>query len=434
MKIIKGFVIIEQYISNIVGTVAPLGEISTWSSTFAKDKGYYVDSVRTGYTLVTFKNNDSVSGAALPVTNSQTVELFNLVQSMIAYSTARIRPHVVNDFRTSIQNEYTGVADTLIFGPLVDNGTVQLPEWFSYKSIPHGMAEIKIWLSDAAFRSQYEDYELTIVPPILPLNSLFGLYATITATLSSRTDSTMVDQLQEAKNGQPETYSRVFTFNLVNQFNPVEVYPVNWGVLVYGQAGDNIDIIKDTIVDYVLANSTHSRANWEALMPDLFKRTEFVMVPRWDQVSVANLSSASELYSSMLNPIECVTFFKTNITFYNETHINSYIKIFPYDYKAITVMAVSGPSNAPAKLDLVNIFPDYVPVSSMTLDFGRMEIMTRDWVVMMEKLLIAAETVTLYSSVPIGVRRIIKGGVLFVSGVYDNINYLVACKANTFYQ
>ena len=60
--------------------------------------------------------------------------------------------------------------------------------------------------------------------------------------------------------------------------------------------------------------------------------------------------------------------------------------------------------------------------------------MTRDWVVMMEKLLIAAETVTLYSSVPIGVRRIIKGGVLFVSGVYDNINYLVACKANTFYQ
>ena len=47
--------------------------------------------------------------------------------------------------------------------------------------------------------------------------------------------------------------------------------------------------------------------------------------------------------------------------------------------------------------DRVNIFPDYVPVSSMTLDFGRMEIMTRDWVVMMEKLLIAAETVTLYS-------------------------------------
>lgn len=433
MKIIKGFVVIEQYVSNTVNTVAPLGELSTWCSTFAKDKGYYVSSDKPGYTLVTFKNVESDTGVKDPVAPIQVDEVFSVVGSLINYSLGRIRPHDPEDFKSNIQVEYNAKIRNIIFGPLVDNGTVQLPEWISWVSTQNADAEVKIWLSDLAFDNQYDEYDITVVPPVTNLDSLFGLYPSVKTSVQSRTDAEMMDIIQDAKNGLPETYIRLSQFDLVNTTNVQEKFSTNWSVIIYGRAGDNIDTIKDSIVDYVLQNSTKTRAQWEALLPDLFKRTEFVILPRWDKISIPNLTNAGVLYSSIMNPTECISFAKSHISFYGQDHIGNTVVILPYDYKAISLLSITGATNLPGKQSLIEIFPDYIPQSSMTNDFGRMQINTRDWVVKLGRLLQAAEVVTEYSSVPIGIRRLTRGGVLFVSMLHDNINYMVACRSNSFY-
>ena len=45
------------------------------------------------------------------------------------------------------------------------------------------------------------------------------------------------------------------------------------GICLSGQAGDNIDSVKDRIVEYILENSSNSQSDWEQIMPDLFKRS-----------------------------------------------------------------------------------------------------------------------------------------------------------------
>jgi len=38
---IKGFASIETLVSNVTGVIAPIGELSTYSSTFSKEKKIY---------------------------------------------------------------------------------------------------------------------------------------------------------------------------------------------------------------------------------------------------------------------------------------------------------------------------------------------------------------------------------------------------------
>jgi hypothetical protein len=103
----------------------------------------------------------------------------------------------------------------------------------------------------------------------------------------------------------------------------------------------------------------------------------------------------------------------------------------PYDYKALMIVAVNGDTNVPEAARLPELFPDYVPVPSTSQDFNRMTERTRNWVLFLQALLVAAETATLYSSVPQNLRKQQRDGVLYVSSMFENINYLVAARSNT---
>ncbi len=52
-------------------------------------------------------------------------------------------------------------------------------------------------------------------------------------------------------------------------------------------------------------NSTAPEQAWEFVLPELFKRTEFVSLPAGG-LSLPKLTEIAGLYSSMLNAVECV--------------------------------------------------------------------------------------------------------------------------------
>jgi len=89
--------------------------------------------------------------------------------------------------------------------------------------------------------------------------------------------------------------------------------------------------------------------------------------------------------------------------------------------------------NPDGKRKITDLFPDYIPIPTSSIDFNRMQVRTRDWLILLETVLMIAETANEFTSVPTNLRRIKRGDTLYISALYNNINYLVAAKSNTFY-
>ena len=233
-----------------------------------------------------------------------------------------------------------------------------------------------------------------------------------------------------ARGSAPETVIRIYEFPYHNVSNPSVSTTSYWGVVVYGKNGDNIDAIKDAIVKSILSQSTHLQEDWEVIFPDIFLRTEFLLYPRWDKVAIPNLTVLSALYSAVQDPTEVLSFAKTVWPVIPADWIEANLAIVPFDYKALAVIVLNGQKNLIEKKDWKALFPDYVPVSTSSLDFNRMSVVTREWLIAMEALLVIAETMTPFTGVPNPYRRVIRDDTLYVGALIDNVNYLVAARSN----
>ena len=432
--IVKGFVIVNAFVNNTPGQTSTLGELSTWSRTYSKEKGEYQLPELLGYKLVTFKVVDENTNVQQTVSTNLARQIVQVVDSCIAYATSHIRPYDSLDFKNTLLTNFFQRVGDLELGEFRDNGSLALPEWITWRSLDNNGDAVKIWLSDPAFQDQYDDFEIIVIPPIKPIDNFFNEYNVALTQANDRTSAQLSDQIEVAKADHPETYLRLLDYSFLNVLNLNQKNKTTWGVVIYGKVGDNIDSIKDAIMDYILTNSTHPKSEWEVILPDIFKRTEFVVLPRWDKISIPNLGNNSSLYSSAANPKESIAFAKTAIDFYDDSFIEDNVTIFPYDYKALTLLAVNGNTNVPGSEMLFALFSDYIPVPSTSSDFNRMQLKTRDWVIFLEKLLLVAETATAFSSAPLYARKQRRNGVLYITGMFDNINYLVAAKSNLLYQ
>lgn len=433
MLFLKGFVTISQLINNEPGIISPIGELSTWSMTYTKERGEYSLDTIPEYKLHSFKSVNE-SNQKTTVSDSQIQQIFEIVQYCISYATSHIRPYNPIDFKNNMLGTFYSQIENIQLGAFVDNGSLALPEFISFTSTSLDNNNIKIWLADESFQNQYDDYEIEVIPPIQNLDHFFGFYNQAVQEVTNRTLSQLISDIETVKAIHPETYLKLLEFNYFNQNNLAQSTKTTWGILVYGKAGDQIDIIKDAIVQYIISHSAYARQDWAIIFPEIFRRTEFTILPRWDKISIPNLTVSAALYTSMMNPVECVHFAMTNIDFYPQAWIEDNITLLPFDYKAISLLSINGNDNITGNQTLYDIFPDYIPVPSTSLDFNRMTIKTREWVLLMELLLITAESMTQYSTVPANLRRVTRNGIMFISALYENVNYMVAAKQNTIYQ
>lgn len=432
MRQIKGFVVINDYINNQEGQISLLGEISPQSLTYSREKGEYFNTSVPGYGLISFYHKDLNTNLPIVIGNAQVIQILNIVKSFRTYSQGQIRPNDPTIFLNYITTEYTDIVSDLTIGSLIDNGELELPEWISWTDISSGDL-IKIWLSDISFAEQYDEYEVLIVPQIDNVDIFFNSFISVKSAIESITIPEMMEKVNIAKNNRPATSIEVYSFDFVNTLNTEEKLPVLWWFLIYGKAGNNIDIIKEKLISDILNQSANTIDNWEVIFPELFKTTEFVILPRWDKISIENYTLLSSLYSSILNTEECKEFAKLVIPFYDQAHIEENINIMPYDYKALSLLVLNGPNNIETKADIKQLFNDYIPVPSTSLDFSRMSLNTQDWSLLIGNLLIAAETATVSSSTPVGMTKIKRNNILFISAIYKDVNYLVAARSNLFY-
>ncbi len=429
MQIVKGFVSRSDFISNADGVVSPIFEISPNSLTYNRERGEYQDNNYPESILHTFQSVDA-DGNTYELPTTQVSEVFQIVNAVLSYVSSHSAPYDKADFLATINVGFSGKVTDFDYGDLVNTAVQIVPEWLTWKSVTHPDTEVKIWLADLAFQEQFDGYKIITVPPIDLLDSFFGNYGQMVTALKAITFSIMQERCQTARADRPSTYIRAYDFDYVNPNNTAQKTTVPWAVLVYGKNGDNIDTIKDEIVEYILDHSTHTREEWEVIFPDLFKRTEFIFLPRWDLVAIPNLTVYSSIYSSMIDPYESISFAKGVLSTMPAAFIDNNLTVIPFDFKCISTLCVNGQNNVEGKKAIEDIFPDYIPVPTTSVDFDRMSENTRNWVLNMQKLLKAAETATQYSTVVNPMRRVKRNGMIYLSLYYNNINFLVAAASN----
>jgi hypothetical protein len=318
---------------------------------------------------------------------------------------------------------------------MLSDGRYYLPAWVSWKGmVTNGQepSEYRLWFSDESFRSEYDETQIVVSPPLANLDDFFKTFREVENLLKAETDTDRFQRIQNAKEGYPESIVRSLAFDYHDPYDATHKLPSNWAVLVYGEAGNNIDRISDELVKYILENSTHTREEWTRIFPDIFKRTEVVLMPLWGAIAIPAKETQKGMYSQDVSVMESMELFKKTVSGYPASQIDAFGSILGHSYNGLALMAVGSPDNRDSLYRLKDIFSDYLPVSSTSQDFNRMKIETREWVKMLQEMILIAELMSEYSSIPsqAGFTRTIRNGVLYIVKNYQNINYLVAAKKN----
>lgn len=429
MKQVQGFVTKAQHINNQAGQVAEFFELSPIGLTYSRNRGEYQHTNYPNFTLHTFVGRDTTTQEPYLLTSMDTAAVFALVNSMVTYLQGLPVPKSYAYFTQYMLANYHESIKAFEYGQMHEGSDMVLPEWISFTTLWD--VEFKLWLVNDAFVNQFAYYEIVVCPPIPDVDAFFLNYADTATRLKAITPAALMDTIQEKKGQLPETVTRILNFPYYNRNNLNQFTESSWGVLIYGAAGDNVDAIKAAITEYLVEESTHPQTDWTVLLPGIFKRTEFLFFPRWDQIAVPNLSALSALYKSVLEPMEVLDYVQRNHPDnLSATEVANRTALMPFDYKALMVAVVTGETNDADKRKLENFFKDYLPLSTSELDFNRMQIQTREWVVRMVALLSLAETATEYSTIPQPFRRTQRGNQLFLSFQQDNVNYLVSARTN----
>lgn len=436
MFVLKGFISHSQFASNALGVVAPIGEISTQSLTYAREIGLYKSTgISTDISLTTFMT--AMDAVPQQLTQDIVDHAVTIAKHIYDRSIAAHGEIYADELLNNLIDTFGSVAENFACGEIVNDGTVWMPEWLEWKntsiaSVNTSDNAFKVWFADTSFQNQYDEYEIVVVPPFDNLDNFFRTGGEVDSLLSAITPSETMNRIQLAKNGYPETVIRAETYDYVDPYNADHKVPATWNVLIYGNAGNNIDAIADALINYILAHSAYTRDDWIKILPDLFRHTEFVIVPLWDQYAIPNRDIVAGIYSPITNLKRALALIKQVVVNYPGSHIDENVDVMSHPYKSLSLLAVGSPDNRNDWFKITDLFPDYINVSSTSIDFNRMSQTTQGWVNLLNDMLIGAEKMGFYTSLPVGMTKTVRNGVLYLVKRYGTVNYLIAAKVNTY--
>lgn len=424
MYIIKGFCVIPSVISNIPNETWRVGELSRLAMTYARDVTSFVDPSNTSVRLEVFSSKLNFIDKMMDKDDASVV--LTILNRVVSYFRVVNLPLQHDDFLDYI-NMTTNIS-RFAFGQLVSTAKITLPEWIDFY-FENNTKRTRVWFSDQAFTEQYDDYSIGVVSPVVNIDDFFTLAPlTLKEKILEISPIEMTEKIEATKNYNPETFIRTIKALFSSLTTPSVEVMTYWHVVIYGPAGDNIDCIKDAVADYILKRSTYTRDEWVKILPYIFNRTEFILLPRWDLIAIENMSTQTGLYSSVVDPVEAIRFCVKYINYYMVEHTSVSVEIIHHPYKTLSMCIVTGPDNENENTSFKTKFPDYLPVSSSSIDFNRMSSYTKTFIDLLEEMMILAEVLDEFTDIPPRYRRIRRDNKYYISLLLDEVQYLVASK------
>lgn len=428
MYILKGFYEYLPLVNNRQEEVALLGEISGNSLTYAKDKSVLSSPTQPNTTFIAFHSvrDDIVT----EVNGTYADAILKLGEFIYTQSLAGTITNNPAQLRQMVLAEFSNIILSFSSGKMLNNGSMWMPEWVEITVSSEEANRINIWLADESFQAQYDEYIIEIIHPVIPYDDFFKDPLIVKELLANYSIIEKLEEVQERRAQYPYTYQQAFQFEYVNPRDTTMRIPATWIAIIYGEAGNNPDLIKDQIVKDLLSNTTHPRGDWEAILPDLFMTTEFIFTPLWNQYSVPNATFLTGLYSPIIDPRKNLSLFRAtaNGPAYTPVYVDNNYELSVNIYKSLAFGVIGNPQNRKGITKFSQQFKDYVVTETDSADAQRISPTTLEWMMLFSKLLVAAETMTQYTSVPRGVARMVRNNVIYASAFYKGTNYIVATK------
>lgn len=448
---LKGFVGYGALADNNLNTVAAAGELSAYARTYAKDRGIYGTgtgtSPETSVDLTVFSSKRAADNTDVPVPSAYSA--FLLTMSTWVYTQA-LNGSNTNDpevLRQAILAEFNGKVTDVTVGAMILVNGIYLPASIIFNLKPDGLgvtwdsavrayldvSRVKLWFSDDRFRREYDEYEIEFIAPLENLDDFFLASSAVKSKTDLLTVPLLMEKVRDIADQKPYTILRTEAFDYHDPLATDNVISTNWTFLIYGAGGDNIDAIKEALINWILKNSSHTREEWAVLFPDIFTSTEFIVTPLWSQYAVENMTVQAGVYSPLVNLQQALLVSRTSAigTGYSQEHIDRNTTVTGIPFKSIAMTICGGPENRNGKSRFEDYFADYMNVSSTSSDFGRMSQLTQGLVLLLEQMLSIAEDMTEYSDIPNEMTRLTRTAsdsrsFLYLVKSYNNIQFLVA--------
>lgn len=427
MLVIKGFAQHIKFTNNQKEVINPFGEISNHALTYAKDVGHYAFDDNNDITLHTFSTK--LNGNYQELSLAQKNHLFSVINWVYEKVLTRTRLYQ-DELGNNLITRFAATFENIKVGEIVDNDGYYCPEWVSFNFKNPAASLVRIFFSDQAFRRRFDEFEVLAVPAIANVDDFLKTPKEVKAKIDAETIETFSDRIEKVRGKKPDTVTRLLSFDWIDRTDPTNKIKTSWATIIYGGAGDNIDAQKEALANYILANSQSNRDVWKEVFPDIFKRTEFTFVPQWNKYAIPNRSIVEGIYSPVVQVTNLATTLKPYFHEYTQTHVNAQIATMSHTYRSLSLVVCSNHENRDRKFKITDVYPDYIAVNSLSQDWNRMSEATRDWSEILSELIIHAESMTEYTEIPEGYYRLKRNGKIYIGRAVDNIQYLVACKAN----
>lgn len=437
MYILNAFAEIPALANNAIEQVGKFGELSVKARTFSKDIRNYVDkSAYPNIELTTFAILDEASRPYVnppeELTNTAlAVSHFLYTQySNNAIPLSSSKPTLVS----AVGSEFTKIRNVRI-GDILDSGVPgkRLIDFVQYDLvIDSKIWRCTVWFSDSKFRLQYPRYDIVVIPPLGDVERMIDAPATVIEALSSITIDYVINRMAGITKEHSATTVYTHTVRWHDPAGSTSRIDTKWTVVVYGAAGNDLDLIKDAIRRYLSDNSTSIK--WPKIFPDLYSENEFLLMPFWGLLATPTDGYDDGLYSSIVNLSDIDTqadrLIPPNFMNILDRDIlkKKYLGIMASNYRGINIMTIGNPNNIESKILFKDMYPDYMAVSSDKPDFARMSNLTQEFILKLLETLDVARNYTSNAALPSGFARAVKANREYIGFDYEGFTYYVLTR------
>lgn len=441
MYTLKGFINIGALANNAPGTAtdgdpssvipgntSPLGELSDISSTYSIEKGTYRYAQSANCELKSFSSRRD-GGPQVIVSAKYSEHVLKLSQWIFDQAVAGRLSNDVGAFKTLFLAQFGNIIKDFECGKMYEAKGNWMPAYIEWQLDDKAETnKLRVWFADEAFRNQYDEYQLVVIPPIEPVDTFQKVRTEVEKAMAKFNVPDHHKKVLELTKGEPYTLLHSDDYKWYDREDPTSTLMTTWSVAIYGAAGNSLEIIKDALADYILANSDFDRPDWIPVFPDIFTSTEFQVIPMWHRHSVPDETVRGALYSPIVPYDGLLPLLEKFVTYTPKDHLAKYLQLAGIQYKSLAAAFIGGPENRDQKYVLTDFFPDYAMLSTTSPDFNRMDEETVAWVVKLVEATITAEEMDEYSHVGRGYARIWRGELMYISFAHQKVSYLVLSR------
>lgn len=422
MDTLKGFITIYHRIDNVEGAVAPVGELSAHSYTFSSEKEIYNKSDYDGYRLTVFSNRDG-DGNTVDVEDGAVEESLKIASWLNSFVDNNV---VINDPALVQQAILTNFPDLtkVVVGEMVKVNNDYFPSSLELVNGTTGKA-LKLWFADSHFRQEYDEYEIKVIHPVKVLDDMLRPYEEFNPILSAVTYVEQMARVNAITTIDPATVVKPLTYDWYDQNDSRLTTRVSWTLIVYGQAGDNLERLQNAIIEQVLGETNGTDDQWQTAVPDLFSPTEYWLIPGWHRFAIPNQGLVVGIHSPFTDVADINKRAGKFFLEQPDDHIDVFTEATTAIYKSLSLVTIGSKTNRNNIYRVSELFPDYMIVSSTSPDFARLAPATQEWVLLVHNMLAAADLYATSGSLPEEMVLVEREGIKYVLSTLDGKNYLI---------